>query len=147
MESLTDVIEKKAQHFIEEIEKQGNNIAAIENGFIQERISRSAYELQRRIETGERVVVGVNAYETATGEKIELHKADPEAERRQIDQLNRLRAERPQAPVRVALARVRSAAKTGENTVPGIIDAVRAYATVGEIVAELADVWGLYQQR
>ena len=146
LESLTDGIEKKAQHFMEEIEKQGGNIAAIENGFIQDRISRSAYELQRRVETNERVVVGVNAYETTLGQKIELHKADPEAERLQIERLNLLKTERPQEPVRTALARVRSAAKAGENTVPAIIDAVRAYATIGEIVAELADVWGLYQQ-
>ncbi|MBW1735386.1 MAG: methylmalonyl-CoA mutase [Deltaproteobacteria bacterium] len=146
LEFLTDSIEKKAQHFMYEIEKQGGNIAAIENGFIQDRISRAAYELQRRIETNERVVVGVNAYESEPGQKIELHKADPEAERRQIESLNRIRAERPQEPARAALAGVRSAAKAAENTVPAIIDAVRAYATVGEIVGELADVWGLYRQ-
>jgi len=146
LESLTDGLEKKAQHFMEEIEKQGGNIAAIENGFIQDRISRAAYELQRRVETNERVVVGVNAYESEPGQKIELHKADPEAERRQIESLNRIRAERPQEPARAALAAVRSAAKAAENTVPAIIDAVRTYATVGEIVAQLADVWGLYQQ-
>ncbi|OPX38062.1 MAG: hypothetical protein B1H11_05040, partial [Desulfobacteraceae bacterium 4484_190.1] len=85
-------------------------------------------------------------YETTPGQKIELHKADPEAERRQIESLNRLKAERPRDPVRLALARVRSAAKAGENTVPAIIDAVRAYATIGEIVAELVAVWGMYQQ-
>ena len=146
LESLTDGIEKKAEHFMEEIEKQGGNIVAIENGFIQDRISRAAYELQRRVETNERVVVGVNAYETTPGQKIELHKADPEAERRQIESLNRLKAERPREPVDTTLSRLRSAAKAGENTVPAIIDAVRAYATVGEIVAELADVWGMYQQ-
>jgi methylmalonyl-CoA mutase N-terminal domain/subunit len=146
LESLTDSLEKDAQHFMEEIEKQGGNIAAIENGFIQDRISQSAYELQRRMETKERLVVGVNVYKSTTSEKIGLHKADPEAERRQIDRLNRLRGERPQDPVRAALAGVRAAARAGTNTVPPIIDAVSAYATVGEIVAELAGVWGLYQQ-
>ena len=146
LEYLTDSMEKKAQHFMEEIEKQGGNIAAIENGFIQDRISQSAYELQRRVETNERVVVGVNAYEAMQNQRIELHKADPEAERQQIESLNRLKAKRHQEDVRATLTRVRSAAKTGENTVPAIINAVRAYATVGEIVAELADVWGMYQQ-
>jgi len=146
LESLTDSIEKDASHFMEEIEEQGGNIAAIENGFIKGRISQSAYELQRRIEAKERLVVGVNAYETTASEKTHLHKADPEAARRQIDRLNCLRAERPRDPVRAALAQVNAAARSGANTIPPIIDAVNAYATVGEIVTELADVWGLYQE-
>jgi methylmalonyl-CoA mutase N-terminal domain/subunit len=146
LESLTDSIESKAQGFIEEIEKRGGNIAAIESGFISDRIAQAAYELQRRLETNERVVVGLNAYKASSDQKIELHKADPKVERRQIEKLNRLRAERPQTPVRNALARLRTAAKAADNTVPSIIDAVRAYATVGEIIAELADVWGLHRE-
>jgi methylmalonyl-CoA mutase N-terminal domain/subunit len=81
------------------------------------------------------------------GQKIELYKADPEAERRQIESLQPLRSERPNEPVRIALERVKTAARTGENTVPAIMDAIMAYATVGEIISELADVWGLYQQK
>jgi len=146
LESLTDGLEKKALRFMNEIEAQGGNIAAIENGFIQNRISQSACELQRRIETKERLVVGVNIYKSTKNEKVRLHKADPEAARRQIDRLHRLRAKRARDPVRAALAQVSAAARSGVNTIPPIIDAVNAYATVGEIVSKLAGVWGLYQK-
>jgi len=147
LETMTDSIEEKATAFMAEIEKQGSNISAIENGFIQSSIARAAYDLHLRIEKKERVVVGVNRYQTPENRKIEIHRSDSGAEQRQVAGLQRLRKERNKPVVDKALNHLKAVVGRGQNTVPAIIDAVESYATIGEITKILTDIWGCHKQK
>jgi methylmalonyl-CoA mutase N-terminal domain/subunit len=142
VESLTDAIEKQALDFIAEVEDHGSNLSAIETGFIRSRIDDSAYELQRRIETKERILVGVNEFIDDPTDKIRSDSLNKTAEKEQIARLNRLRRERDNDLVKNSLRDLEKIAKTKENPIPFIIEAVEAYATVGEIIATLSSVWG-----
>jgi len=145
IESLTDRIEAEALHYIEAIDRMGGAVAAIEQGFIQREIEDSAYRHQRLVEEGRRTVVGVNAYQT-TGEKMPpLLEVDPEVGRRQQELLAGVKSRRDQAAVRVRLDALRGAATSpGEPLMPSIVEAVRAYATLGEICGVLREVFGEY---
>lgn len=147
LETMTDIIEEKATTFMAEIEKQGANIAAIENGFIQSSIARAAYDLHLRIEKKERVVVGVNQHQTREDRKIEIHRSDSGAEKAQVAGLQRLRKERNKSVVGKALNHLKAVVGQGQNTVPAIIDAVESYATIGEITQILTDIWGCHKQK
>ena len=145
IESLTDRIEAEALHYIEAIDRMGGAVAAIEQGFVQREIEDSAYRHQRLVEEGRRTVVGVNAYQT-TGEKMPpLLEVDPEVGRRQQELLAGVKSRRDQAAVRVRLDALRGAATSpGEPLMPSIVEAVRAYATLGEICGVLREVFGEY---
>jgi methylmalonyl-CoA mutase N-terminal domain/subunit len=124
----------------------GGMIPAIERGFPQTEIANASYEFQRSVETGESVIVGVNKFTEKEEKPIELLQIDATAERRQIEKLREVKAKRSASAVEKALANLKRAAEGTDNTMPFILDAVRAYATVGEISAALGDVFGSYTE-
>jgi methylmalonyl-CoA mutase N-terminal domain/subunit len=121
-------------------------VRAIESGYVQREIQQAAYEYQRAIEAGERVVVGVNQYVDETRASPPLLRIDPEIERAQVERLAKLRARRNTARVEAGLRAVEDTARTDRNLLPPILDAVKAYATVGEISDCLRRVFGEYQE-
>jgi methylmalonyl-CoA mutase N-terminal domain/subunit len=144
VESLTSELVKRARELIERIDELGGAVAAVEQGFQQREIEEAAYEFERRVETGERVVVGVNRFAEADEEEMELHRLDPAAERRQVERTRRVRAERDAAAVDGALTRTREAARGEGNLLVPMRDALAAYATVGEICNALREEFGTY---
>ncbi len=146
IEKLTNQIEAEAQAMLQRIEDMGGVLRAIEDGFIQREIQQSAYEYQKKIESGEQVVVGVNRYVSEAAPSPPILRIDPEIEREQIDRLRKLRAKRDAARVTVCLKKVESVARENHNVMPAILQAVKAYATVGEISDALRRVFGEYQQ-
>jgi methylmalonyl-CoA mutase N-terminal domain/subunit len=142
IESLTDELEARAWELIEHIDGLGGAVAAVELGFVQGEIEEAAFRWQQQVESGERAVVGVNAYVAESEQPIELQQIDPAAERRQLERTARVRAERNAAGAVAALARVREAAKSSENLLVPIRDALRARCTVGEICGVLRTEWG-----
>ena len=146
VEALTTQMEQGVWDYFRRIDELGGVIPAIEQGFFQREIADAAYEYQRRVESGEQIIVGVNAYTMEEDTAIPILKIGPEIEAKQRERVARVRRERNNARVREALARVREAAAGTENLVPPILDAVRAYATLGEIVDELRAVFGEYEE-
>ena len=146
IEDLTDRIERGAEQYIKKIDAMGGVLRAIETGYIQREIQQSAYEYQKQIESGERVVVGVNRYVSGEAAALPIHRINPEIERVQVERLQALRARRVGERVRAALEEVESAARSDSNLMPSILAAVKAYATVGEISNALRSVFGEYQE-
>ncbi len=147
VESLTDDLEAAATAYLAEIDAMGGTLAAIEGGFQQRQIQESAYRVQREIERGDRVVVGVNRFrDDDVGTRPAILRIDPEGERRQIAGLRRIRAERDAAAWDGAMRRLEDEARGGGNLLPPIIDAVAAYATVGEIADRLRSTWGVHRE-
>ncbi|MFZ0961990.1 MAG: methylmalonyl-CoA mutase family protein [Terriglobia bacterium] len=146
IEKLTTEIEEKAQEYLREIEAIGGMVRAIESGYVQREIQRAAYDYQKGIENGDRVVVGVNQYVDQTRASPPLLRIDPEIERTQVERLGGLRARRDAARVKSTLRAVEETARTDRNLLPAILDAVKAYATVGEISDALRRVFGEYQE-
>jgi methylmalonyl-CoA mutase, N-terminal domain len=146
VETLTNELESAAQAYLDEIEAIGGPLAAIEGGFQQRQIQESAFRVQGEVERGERIVVGVNRYRDETSTAPVIQRIDPEAERRQIDRLHRVRAERDARAWDAALRRLDDAARGGDNLVPPLIEAVEAYATVGEISDRLRAAWGEHRE-
>jgi len=126
----------------------GGTLAAIEGGFQQRQIQESAYRVQQQIERGDLVVVGVNRFrDDGAGEvKAALQRIDPEGERRQIERVRRVRTERDPGAWTAALARLEDAARGTDNLLPPIIEAVDAYATVGEISDRLRTAFGVHRE-
>lgn len=136
LESLTDEIEQRIAAALERVEEEGGAVACIENGYFRSVISEGAVRRQARFESGERATVGVNRFVAPEPQEARLGQAprvDPEAERIQVERLAEVRAERDESAVREGLAAVAEAVRAGENTVPATLQAVRAYATLGEI--------------
>ncbi|MBU0510866.1 MAG: methylmalonyl-CoA mutase family protein [Chloroflexi bacterium] len=146
IEAQTNRLEAQAYEYFRRIEDLGGMLPAIEKGFFQGEISDAAYRYQREIETGIRNIVGVNAYAEDKPMNIPLLEMDPQGYERQIARLKQVRAERDNARVGQTLDRLRIACQGTENTMPFILDAVRAYATLGEIVDVMKDVFGIYQE-
>ncbi len=146
VEALTDALERAALDYLAEIEALGGTLAALEGGFQQHQIQEAAYQVQTAIERGDQVVVGVNKFRDEAGLTPPTHKIDPEGERRQIEGLRRVRAERDPAAWAAALGRLEAAARGTDNLLPPMIDAVKAYATVGEISDRLRTVWGEHRE-
>jgi len=147
VEYLTDEIEKKVWEYIDKIESMGGAIRAIESGFIQNEISKSAYEYQMKIEKKEKIIVGVNEFKTDEKQKIEIFKLNEEAIKKQIEKLKKLKKERDNDRVKGSLKRLRDCAISGENLMPAIIECVESYATLGEISDTLREIWGEYKER
>jgi len=145
IERLTDEIEHGAAQLLEQIDRAGGTLAAIESGFIQREIQEAAYRAQQAVDTGDSIVVGVNRYADADGTGIEVFRVDPEIERRQVERVRALRADRSADAVRDGIAQVSAAASSGANLVPPIVAAVEARATVGEISDALRAVYGEFQ--
>ena len=148
VESLTTRLEAAASAYLEEIDAMGGTLAAIEGGFQQRQIQESAYRVQQQIERGELVVVGVNRFrDDGAGEaKAPLQRIDPAGERRQIERVRRVRAERDAAASTAALDRLEDAARGSDNLLPPILEAVNAYATVGEISDRLRTAFGVHRE-
>jgi methylmalonyl-CoA mutase N-terminal domain/subunit len=152
VEWLTDKVEKLAWDYIERIRKMGEGsvlrgvLAGIENGFFVKEITNAAARFQREVEENKRIIVGVNKFTIEEKIKIPILKVDPEVQRRQIERLKRVRAERDNVAVKEALDWLRNAAENNENVMPAIIEAVKAYASVGEIMGVLKSVYGTYKK-
>ncbi len=145
IEAMTDEIEAAATELMTKIDAMGGALAAIERGFQKSEIERSAYEIARQTDDGERVVVGVNKYTLDEEEPYEPLRVDPSIERAQAERLRLLRSGRDQRAVTRCLDAVRAAADGTANMLPPIRDALRAQATLGEVCDAMRAVWGVYQ--
>ncbi len=146
IEWLTSQIENKALEYIDEIDRMGGALKAIERGYIQKEISYSAYNYQRAVDSGGQVVVGVNQFVTQDEPEPEILEIGVETERKQVERLKRLKRERNNQRVNEVLGRVRDVARSSQNIMPVLVEAVKAYATVGEISDALRDVFGEYRE-
>jgi len=144
IEALTDELAGEARRLIEEIDRLGGAVAAVEAGWVQDAIEQSAFEAHRRVQAGEDVIVGVNRYQSGESEAIELLRIDPDAERRQVERTQRARAERDAAACGSAVAAVREAAASEANMLPPLREALRAGATIGELCGVLREAWGMH---
>jgi methylmalonyl-CoA mutase N-terminal domain/subunit len=147
VEAATDLLEREAVLILERIEGRGGALLAIERGEIQREIQEAAYRFQRQVESGERVIVGVNRFqEEGEAPPADILRIDADLERQQIERLRAMRARRPIAPWRAALDALGEKARSGENLMPVLIDAVLAWATVGEIAGRLREVFGEHRE-
>ncbi len=146
IESLTDSIEKHAFEYIDKIEELGGMVNAIESGYVQQEISNRSYEYQKKIESGEQIVVGVNKFTVEETSSKRLLKVNDEIEKGQIGRLRALKRERDNKKVAKSLSVLENVARTDDNLMHPIIDAVRVYATVGEISNVLRKVFGEYKE-
>ncbi len=146
VESLTNELEAAAWAYLDEIESMGGTLAAIERGFQQREIQEAAYRVQRAIDTGDQVVVGVNRFTDDEPATPPTHRIDPEGERRQIDRVRTVRAERSAERWAAAMDELERVAVADGNLMPPILEAVRAYATVGEISDRLRVAWGEHRE-
>jgi methylmalonyl-CoA mutase, N-terminal domain len=144
IEDLTNELEQNARELIERVDELGGAVAAIEQGFVQQEIEQAAFAYTQQVEAGERLIVGVNRYADPESESIELHRLDPEAERRQLERTARLRAERNADDAAAALERVRETAHGEANLLPPMREALRARCTIGEICNVLRNEFGMY---
>jgi methylmalonyl-CoA mutase N-terminal domain/subunit len=146
MEYLTNKIEEEAVKYIEQIDDMGGAVAAIEKGFMQREIMESAYRYQKEVESKKRIVVGVNEFVAEEKTPIKILRVDPEIEKKLVERLNNVKRQRDNAKIKEALSNLRKAAeKEDVNLMPFIIQAVKEYATLGEICDTLREVFGEYK--
>jgi methylmalonyl-CoA mutase N-terminal domain/subunit len=146
VESLTDELEAAALEYLDEIDAAGGTLKALEAGFQQRAIQEAAYRTQLAIDRGEQVVVGVNRFQDEETHTPPIQRIDPDGERRQVEGVRRVRAERDPAAWSAAIGRLEDSARGTENLLPPIIEAVQAYATVGEISDRLRAAWGVHRE-
>jgi methylmalonyl-CoA mutase N-terminal domain/subunit len=145
VESLTDEIEEQARTYLDRIDEMGGAVAAIEQNWMKAEIEEAAYRIAQGIESGERPVVGVNKFQLADEEPIELHELDPTLQQRQVESLKDLRSHRDQSAVDMALKALEEAAKGTDNLLYPMREALAAYATLGEVSDVLRGVFGMYE--
>ena len=147
VESLTDQIEKEAYEYIKKIDEMGGAVAAIEQGYMQQEMARNAFADQRDIETGKRTVIGVNKYvdNKEQAKEQDVLTVDLAVGERQIARVEKMKANRDNAAVKASLEKLRAAAKGTENLMPYLIDAVKTYATLGEICGVLREEFGEFK--
>ncbi len=147
VEDLTNKMERGAEEIFAQIDEMGGVVAAIEKGWFQREIARSAYQFQREVEAGRQVIVGVNKFvEEGEDDTIELLEISMDKENEQVERVKKLRAERSAPKVEEALARIRKDAEGGVNLMPAFMQASEAYATLGEMTDVLRDVFGTYRE-
>ena len=147
LESLTEKMEHEALEYFRKIDSMGGMVAAIEKGFPQREIQDSAYQYQKAVERGEQVIVGVNKYAMSDEpSEVPILVIDESVRTHQLERLDQTRSQRDSGAVANSLEKLKLAAKNHENTMPATIDAVRAYATLGEICSALRDVYGIYEE-
>jgi methylmalonyl-CoA mutase, N-terminal domain len=147
LERLTDELERQAYEYFERIEKLGGVVAAIKENFQQREIAEASFRYQSEVEQGQRVVVGVNRYQLEDEQPLEILKIDAALEQKQIERVRAVRARRDSAAAEQALARLKDdAAHEGRNLMGPIVDAARAYVTMGEMCDALRDVWGIWRE-
>jgi len=147
VESLTNEIEKRVHIYLDEIDRMGGSLKAIEKGYVQQEIANSAYDHQKAVDSGEQVIVGVNKYTTQEHHGAELLHVGADLEAKQMERLARLRGERNNQKVAQVLEKVSSVAKSNDNIMPVMIEAAEAYATVGEVSDALRQAFGEYRER
>jgi methylmalonyl-CoA mutase, N-terminal domain len=147
IEALTSELEKRARELIEHVDELGGAVAAIERGWVQDQIDDAAFRHTADVEGGTRVIVGVNRFLEGETEEVELHRVDPEAERRQRERTARIRAERDAVAAERAPAAVRAVSQGDANMLVPMREALRARCTIGEICGALRDVWGTYDSQ
>jgi methylmalonyl-CoA mutase N-terminal domain/subunit len=145
VEHLTGEIEERAQEYIRKIDEMGGSPRAIEKGFIQKEIQEAAYTYQKEIESHDRIIVGINRFQTEGPPLTGLHRGDPAVRERQAAGLEAIRARRDRGRVQGALRQLQEASEGSDNLMPPIIEAVKAEATLGEICDVLRGVFGEYQ--
>jgi methylmalonyl-CoA mutase N-terminal domain/subunit len=146
IESLTDEIEEGARKYLQRVDALGGTVAAIEQGFIQREIQTSAYEFQKRVESGEQKLVGVNAFRAEQERTVPILRIDAEAEKARCEQVRQFRQSRREQSAREALKRLVDRAASSGNLMPAVIDAVENWATLGEISETLRRVYGVYEE-
>jgi methylmalonyl-CoA mutase N-terminal domain/subunit len=147
VEALTTEIERKALEYIEKIDAMGGAIKAIESGFMQQEIGESAYQYQKEIESKKCIIVGINQFQIEEEPLRDILRIRPEVERYQKEKLATVKKERDQGKVKETLAILKKAAQGTDNIIPPILEAVREYATLGEISDTLRQVFGEYRER
>ncbi|WP_160715659.1 acyl-CoA mutase large subunit family protein [Chitinophaga solisilvae] len=145
VEALTNEVEQKAWDLIHKIDAMGGAVSAIEQGFVQDEIARSAYKYQQDVENNEKIIVGVNKFTTTDTQPPEVFRIDDSIRQIQSDKLKALRARRDNTAVQDILQRISAAAGTTENIMPLVVEAVEKYCTLGEIADTLRNVWGEYK--
>ena len=146
LEELTDRIENEAWELMQKIEDLGGVIPAIEQGFIQRQIDDAAYTHQQEVESKERIVVGVNEFQSQEEMKVPLLRIDPQVEKGQVEHVQKVRAERDEQGVQKSLERLKEAAGGEENLMPLILEAVKQYATIGEICDVMREIFGIHEE-
>jgi methylmalonyl-CoA mutase N-terminal domain/subunit len=147
LENLTDTVEKQAMELIADIDAMGGMVRAIEEGYPQRRIQDAAYNYQKQVESGDRVVVGVNKFQQKETGRADLLKVNPEVENSQREKLSAVKAQRGESETTASLSALRLAARGSDNLMPPILDCVRRYATLGEICGVLREEFGEYQPK
>jgi len=147
VETMTNEMEQRIVAIMAELDAQGGIVRAVSEGRAQAQVNAQAYANERRLQSGEVKKVGVNCFvEEEAAQEVEFHPYREQEAAKQIERLRRIRAERDGEAVKKLLERVRAAAATTENVMPAVIDAVEAYATVGEVCGALKDVFGAYRE-
>jgi len=146
VEALTDQLEAEAEAIFARIESLGGTLKAVESGWVQQQIQHSAYQWQRKVDSCETIIVGVNKFASEAEPEIPLHTLNPDLERRQVERLRALRERRPQAAWMQSLVQLKDAAQSTDNLMPHIVTAVECLATVGEIADTLRAVFGEYRE-
>jgi methylmalonyl-CoA mutase N-terminal domain/subunit len=144
IEYLTDEIEKGVWEYLNKIESMGGAVKCIELNFQQDEIAKSAYEFEKQIENEERIIVGVNKFIEDDSVNMDLLKIDEHVQKKQVEKLKEIRTSRNNDEVKENLAKLRTAAGTDENILPGILKCVESYSSIGEISNTLREVWGEY---
>jgi methylmalonyl-CoA mutase N-terminal domain/subunit len=147
VESLTDRLEQRAYEYFAKIDELGGMVEAVKAGFPQREIADAAFELQMEIDSGRRIVVGVNRYTEGDEAATDLLRIDPSLERKQIDRVQAVRANRDTPRVERVLAEIKQAGAGERNLMPLLIEAARAHVSEGEIVQALQEVWGDYREQ
>jgi methylmalonyl-CoA mutase N-terminal domain/subunit len=152
IEDLTNTVEAQAMDYIREVEEMGDGsvlngvLRGVDDGFFQNEIAQAAYTYQKQVESGEQTIVGVNKYASEDGEEIPILRIDPEVERRQRERTERVKADRDDPLVRQRLDELQAAVEGGDNAMDQIVEAVKAYASVGEIMEVYKQVHGAYRE-
>ncbi|QNI32276.1 methylmalonyl-CoA mutase [Alloacidobacterium dinghuense] len=146
IESLTHEIELQVKAYLDRIDSLGGMLRAIERGWVQQEIQNAAYEYQRAVDSGDATVVGVNRFTRDDEPGIPIQRIDEALERKQVERLQALRVRRDKGRWQTAVDCVKERARSGENLMPAILEAVESYATVGEIAAAMREVFGEYQE-
>ena len=146
IEQLTDEMERGAQRYFDQIDEQGGVLRCIENGFFQREIADAAFEFERKLEANERIIVGVNAYKDGEGGEVPTLRIGPDTEQGQVRRVKAVRARRDDTSVASRIEELKTAARGTENLMPHLLNCVKAYATEGEIMAALKEVFGVYRE-
>jgi methylmalonyl-CoA mutase N-terminal domain/subunit len=146
LEELTNRLESEAYEYFHRIDELGGVIPSIEDNFFQREIADASFRFQAEVERGERVIVGVNRYEVEDEQPIEILRIDPALERKQVERVQALRARRDSASVERRLSELKQAAAGEANVLPALVDAARAYVTMGEMCEALREVWGVWRE-